>query len=77
MRFKRRSRLPLYNYTGKMRSLVIREITILQACLQVGSYEGFLDSQVGRKESYVFYRGLQCLFSPVFLIKKILVTYCI
>ena len=26
MRFKRRSRLPLYNYTGEMRSLVIREI---------------------------------------------------
>ena len=23
MRFKRRSRLPLYNYTGEMRSLVI------------------------------------------------------
>ena len=42
MRFKRRSHLPLYNYTGEMRSLVIREITILPACLQVGSYEGFL-----------------------------------
>ena len=29
-----------------MRSLVIREITILPAYLQVGSYEGFLDLQV-------------------------------
>ena len=42
MRFKRRSRLPLYNYTGEMRSLVI--------ALKIRSFR-YAGWQVG-KENY-------------------------